>query len=679
MTPQEVAAILQEYGSDDNQEELDGPSRQSDIRLRRTELLSKVLATCKDAWSTKSELLDLVAEKLGDGSRDVAWRLPYGDSGILDFFLGVLAEGAPRPKLHIHSLRLTGNSCADTDENRARVVQQNRLLSITKHVEDENMIPFNIPVIYNILVDYEPAQALASKSCLSKQLVDLLSLPHISKYSPFVPYICKILALLVSQEGECAVADPSTVEVLLKLATQPKAKEDADDFVAIVTVAVAYLANEDFQSSLVSEVRMRLFMDVFYHAHVAFNVDSIDDPDTVSQLKQLRISLLTTLADVSGNDAFAAAYPLSSLSDPVPQSFLAWIRGDNPSLQSAGCLALGNLSRSDNISIALVDTYKAHEPLVSLLSSSAVTDTQLLHAACSFLRNLAIPKANKPQLRGLLRPQCVPRIYSLDTLPQIQFAAASLTRLLLLNCPTNFDQICAVTDANPTDGPVRQASSANDLISLFGRSDAEPTKLEAARCVASICRILHSPPPVSEVVENPGATDDSDESKRRNFYKDHHVEKSLRFLTTQDKWPSLRSEAWFVFALMSRSESGARVVLSVLDDKAAESVLVETITGQKPQNNRDADAAAGVEPEHSASNPDVTCAPSELQLEPQQADPKQKEGMARADRENALFLCTALLKISKSELAPEKLALLQSLVRDGTQLLVADRTKAPFA
>lgn len=84
----------------------------------------------------------------------MAWRLPYGDSGILEFFLSILADGDIGQTLHIHALRLIGNSCADTDDNRARVVENDRLLAITRHVTDESLIPFNIPVIYNILVDY---------------------------------------------------------------------------------------------------------------------------------------------------------------------------------------------------------------------------------------------------------------------------------------------------------------------------------------------------------------------------------------------------------------------------------------------------------------------------------------------------------------------------------------------
>jgi hypothetical protein len=42
------------------------------------------------------------------------WRLPYGESGILDFFLAVIGAPSVSHDLLLHSLRLVGNSCADT-------------------------------------------------------------------------------------------------------------------------------------------------------------------------------------------------------------------------------------------------------------------------------------------------------------------------------------------------------------------------------------------------------------------------------------------------------------------------------------------------------------------------------------------------------------------------------------
>lgn len=84
----------------------------------------------------------------------MAWRRPYGESGILELFINAVAMDGLRPGLHLHALRIVGNSCADTDENRARVIQGGHLAALLHRLQDENLIPFTIPVLYNILVDY---------------------------------------------------------------------------------------------------------------------------------------------------------------------------------------------------------------------------------------------------------------------------------------------------------------------------------------------------------------------------------------------------------------------------------------------------------------------------------------------------------------------------------------------
>jgi hypothetical protein len=42
------------------------------------------------------------------------WRIPMGESGILNSFLAILATEGVRQPFMIHVLRLIGNSCADT-------------------------------------------------------------------------------------------------------------------------------------------------------------------------------------------------------------------------------------------------------------------------------------------------------------------------------------------------------------------------------------------------------------------------------------------------------------------------------------------------------------------------------------------------------------------------------------
>ena len=45
------------------------------------------------------------------------WRVPFGEAGILDFFLRVVAADNVAYDLRLHSLRLIGNTCADIGEH----------------------------------------------------------------------------------------------------------------------------------------------------------------------------------------------------------------------------------------------------------------------------------------------------------------------------------------------------------------------------------------------------------------------------------------------------------------------------------------------------------------------------------------------------------------------------------
>jgi hypothetical protein len=499
----------------------------------------------------------------------------------------------------------------------------------------------------------EPAQKLASESKLNQALITRLQSPNLGNFIGVVPYFGKILALLVSQDGEAAVAHEDTVSKLLSIASIVSQDEDVEDFVAMSAAAVAYLASEKFQRSTISGDSMNLFLGVFYHAHTGIDVSALDDEDSINELKQLRTSLLNALSELSANDLFTETHPLSS---EVPQTLLSWLKVNNPQLQSAACLALGNLSRSDTASTTLVKTHAPQTALLQLLSNPAVTDSLLLHSVLSFLKNLAIPADNKPILGEFLDAACVPRIYALDTLPQVQYAAASLTRLLLVNCAANVRRLCAAQGDDPSE-----QSSVNDLISLFGRSDAEPTLVEAARSVATICRVLHSTEGVLDIGEN------GDSEKRATFYEQHNVTKPLAFLITQEKWPILRSEMWFVLALMARSPEGATAVAALLQADNVMATLKTVVLG--------ADAVEE-EGEESSGAGEGTASVEGLGLEPQQVDPKQKENMEIVERENSLVMCTELLRNWTDAFEPLEKGVLEKLVKDGTEIVAAQRAKA---
>lgn len=513
-----------------------------------------------------------------------------------------------------------------------------------------------------------------------------------SDYAALVPYCCSILSLLLTQDSASLLADSDTVTALLSLAIQSSYREDTGDFAALMTTAASYLANEQVQSSLIMRQQIPLFINALGHAS-NFDIEQMDSPDSASALKQLRSSLLTALSDLTAHDSFASAYPLDS---EVSKTLWKWLHSANCWLQTAACLSLGNLTRSDDPATTLVQKWNAKLPLSGIICDPTTEDAQLLHSALCFLKNLAIPSENRPLLGDLLEPRCVPRVYALDTMPQAQFAAVSLTRLLLLNCASNVRRFCApVTSAS--SAPDLESTNFRSLICLFGRSDTEPIRLEAARCATAICKVLHNHP-VSSVLPDwkvavdegsssgkgqtdPAGCESSDcssyESKTRGFfYKQHVVTELFSFLVNQGKWATLRSEAWFTLAVMCRCKDGRLIVNAMLDEADTITSLTEVITGQKQAavNENGRGMSPPVEDASRGNEIYDLSVAQELALEPRQADPKQTADMTRADRENGIVLCTQLLGQCAGELSESKVDLLRRLVHDGTQQLKESRS-----
>ncbi|KAF6818388.1 GTP binding protein [Colletotrichum plurivorum] len=687
MTPDAIAQLLASASS------WTDPGAEDQGRAHRTALLGDVLFTAQQLWFAGSDEIDLVAEKLGDGSRDASWRLPFGDSGVLDFFLSIIVVPGLSPALKRHSLRLIGNSCADTDENRARVVASNALPTIVSFLEDDQALPFAVPVLYNILVDYEPAQQAASNSSLTLALVNLLTSPRLGAAQHLIGIIGKILALLATHESEANLAPPQTPALLLTLALTPTT--EPEDFVSLTGVALAYLTHAPIQSALVTTGSVPILLATFYHLQTQLEAIRVEDEDAAVLLKALPQSFVQILADVSYSDAFATVNPIGS---PVLQTLQSWLALPNVHLQSAACLCLGNVARSDEASFALVRDHAVHIPLVPLLRVSR--DSVLLHSALSFLKNLAIPPKNKPVLgdAGLLEADILPRIWAIDTNPQVQFAAVSLTRLLLVNTPPNVRRLCAPLNPDPLS-PAHGATHFHRLLDLFARSDAEHTRTEAARAAAAVCRVLHTMPippvlpdwdPAEDGYvfrpENPlppqaaaEAEADGGAARRAGFYRRHPaLGSALAFLVSQKKFPVLRSEAWFVFALMCRSPDGADVVLRALRAPGAFEALTEAITGRSFSGGDEAgeDATAAASEAVVVNSGDQNAAMVDgLGLEPQQVDPSQAAGMKKVDRENGLVMVAELLKGHAGELPAVRRAAFEEMLRAGGGMLAEDKGK----
>ncbi|KAK7750731.1 hypothetical protein SLS62_007282 [Diatrype stigma] len=783
MTPDEIEQLFSSNppplsGSAGKEEGEDTPLRESE-QSQRTEELGRVLATARHLWETGSKDLDTVAEKIGNGARNGSWRIPLGESGLLDLFIEIIGTDELRKPLVVHALRTIGNSCADTDQNRERVVAAESLSKIVRLLKDDSLLPLVIPVLYNICVDY---------AGLNPELISLLSGSRLQHAEAFMGLICKLLRLVAGQEPESDLTHPDTPYTLLSLAaagkggseeeeeesSPPSTKDDDDnddddleDFLGQASVALTYLAHTQFQDSFLAKPNAAaLFLRVFSRACGEFGAMAtaatahLDDEDR-AQLKKTQSVFMQVLADLSAHPAFAAACPLDgpevatlrrwianattassstpatvpiskSTPTPPPPSHAQQLRG------AAACLALGNVARSDAACTSLVSGVEVHKPLIAILSASLSSlhktdsnrgenstptprtdaEQQLLYAALGILKNLAIPAANKAVLggAGLLESgsgsggdeaaaaaeeeeeeAILPRLWQISAQPQVQFAAVSLARLLLVGCAENARRVCA---ARGSGGGGR--THLQVLLGVGRETDQEPTRTEAARAALSVCRALHAPTGGPSVAPDRGA------EKVREFYERHAdsgLADALLFLGAQKKYPLLRSELWFVLALMARSSSssssttteagaGAAVVAGLLrQHRELLAALSEAVTGknvlEEAYDITDADADADAESTTAADGPSGAQPQagsvisvggsgngggvSELGLEPQQVDPKQAASMAKVDRENGLVLINELMGQPSDVTSLLPIDTLRRILKEGGDLVLASR------
>ncbi|KAI1750701.1 armadillo-type protein [Xylaria castorea] len=676
-----------------------------DDEEQQTKALRRVADLARDLWKTEpgSADLDLLAQRVGDAAREEPNRIPLGQSGLLEFFCSVVSAQGVRATLVVQCLRIIGNSSADTDENRARVVASGCLPSIVALLNDDSVLAFVVPVLFNISVDYEPAQKAIYQAGINPELVSLISGPRLEDAAPLLNYVCKLLGFVATQEPEANLVHPATPFALLSLADNQPSPVDAKEFLGQTSVALTYLSQEQFQQSfLETPSSINLILQTFSTACGDLDA-SLDGPEDEAQLKQVQTAFTATLADLSAHPLFASS---CSLDGPEVATLQRWISTARIiPLQSAACLALGNMARSDERCSHLVQRRRIHEPLVAILLADrsnvvVVDDAGLLHSVLGFLKNLAIPAANKPILgdAGLFEAGALPRIWDLDLdtqkqtqtqtqTQQVQFDAVSLARLLLVGCPANVRRIiCAASEEEEEEDATQQVrdSKLHSLIDLSARSDQEPTQMETARAITTVCRVLHSTTPAAK--ESSSQPPDiaivvvEDQSSPRldldTFYANHStiVDAMLR-LGQQSKYPVLRSELLFALALMARTAAGAAAIARTAQQEKLIAFVAEVITGEKSTATTTEQTPNEIE--HSSSVPSSLADIQNLvALEPQAPTTNTQKSTTTTrdvDRENALVLVAELLRRCSDALPADARRRFEDLLREGGERVMRER------
>ncbi|KFY38693.1 hypothetical protein V494_04265 [Pseudogymnoascus sp. VKM F-4513 (FW-928)] len=620
----------------------------------RTDRLRGITLSLDQLWWSGQVYMAAAAEKLADGSRDYRWRIPMGNAGLLDAFLMIVATEGIQNSLMIHVLRLIGNTCADTDENRARVVSKGSLQAIIALLKDKSLVPFVVPVLFNICFDYEPAQKQASEFNISKALVQFISDPDFEEHRPFLGYA----------SNEPSIAPENTVEVLLNLAVSGTSPLDLEDFISVVSSATKYLQHARFQVALCNSMALyaalRLVLVSYTRLEDSLGEATAPDEEDTKRLAVWRTEMNQVLSDISALPEFAARCPVNS----TMSSYLRkWLSSPQLQLQVCACIMLGNLARSDEVCEEFVQKSRIHKPLMDILTTA--TDSQVLYSAIGFLKNLALPARNKVELGNADLIEILPRLWAMDTLPQIQYSAISLARQLLIGNFANVLRISAPLSADP-DSPAHEKSRLSVLISIFSRSDAEPVRMEIARALAAVCRVL--------AARTPSADTDATtlQTRRRELFERHRdIGTPLSFLVSQTKWPVVRSEGWFVLALLARTEEGVQCVADIMHEIDVFTPLMDLMTGKtfiermsSPMTSP-TEATSSLLAELTAANAGGAGAGAAAG-----AGTTKEAEMARIDRENALVLVSELLRRRGSTMAFMRRIAFEELLQDGGSLHV---------
>lgn len=425
----------------------------------------------------------------------------------------------------------------------------------------------------------------------------------------------------------------NSVEVLLRTASSPDL--DVDDRVSLVDSAIAHLKLERFQRHMivqgVIEVPLLLLLRSYSPQSIASDIlrpengngpspiRNVADEEAVSTMRR---NVIQALSDVSALPEFSAHH--SSMNTTLTTLLLKWFTAPHASLQLCSCIMLGNLARTDLTCQIMTTRFRVHEDLLAMLKESS--DTQVLHSALSFLRNLGLPLENKQILGEADVFENISRFWVAEVLPQLSYAAVSLARQLVNGSIPNIWKLLNSLSADE-ESPAHSKTYLSILLSLFEKSDDITIKIEIARIVAAILRCIHS---------QDTRTDSGLGKILPRLYALHpDVGRPLAMMVSQSRWPIIRSEGWFAMALMARSMDGSAAIDGVLQEVEVFGALGATIRGEATISSERSSPTSQNSGRSRRDGPDPSEMKSRLERE---VDMKAK------DRENAMVLVNEMLR-----------------------------------
>jgi len=380
-------------------------------------------------WLQCIKCFELIAEM----AKTESTRTPIGESGVVNHIakvhkgynkacFGNEAVFKLSSSTYIQILRAYANICFDNEKNRDLIFEAHaidKIVPFLQQTDDLKLVQIACGALCNISMDNEPIQ---NEICVNGGVGFLRSLILLSRDSDDETYKdiahASLRVVLNLVETECGLQNfisSGILQLMITLTKQymyeMKNKINVSQNLQIIEIIVNILdtvvENENVQRVILEE---DLLEPLLLLIEFIPDKEIFDDEEDETSFHDLKKSTCKSVISVTTNDVCMN----SMLSESSQyKRFVNWmvddLKDDSPEreeIRSTGAYCLGNLARSDESCIKLVQDYKIMEPIMDLLRSKVKLfdnggqpsreTMKVLHALVGTLKNLCLAADNRP-------------------------------------------------------------------------------------------------------------------------------------------------------------------------------------------------------------------------------------------------------------------------------------------
>jgi len=481
-------------------------------------------------WLQAIKCFELIAEM----AKTESTRTPIGESGIVAIIakahkgynkacFGNEAVFKLSSSTYIQILRAYANICFDNEKNRDLIFEAHaieKIVPFLQQTDDLKLVQIACGALCNISMDNEPIQ---NEICVNGGVGFLRSLIVLSRDSADETYkdiaYASLRVVLNLVETECGLQNfisSGILQLMIILTKQymyeMKNKINVSQNLQIIEIIINILdtvvENENVQRVILEE---DLLEPLLLLIEFVPEKEIFDDEEDETSFHDLKKSTCKSVISVTTNDVCMN----SMLNESKQYSrFVNWMIDDlddcspeREEIRSTGAYCLGNLARSDESCIKLVQDLKIMDPIMNLLRSKVKLFDQggqpsrdsmkVLHALVGTLKNLCLAADNRDIIgeTGLIE-LISPLLTNIFAQP-IHYLCVGIIKNLCGLCENN--AVRFMTGKKPSENSIvtsienTETIPYNYLLTLISRSTSENdthVRNEGSRVIVNLVKSL---------------------------------------------------------------------------------------------------------------------------------------------------------------------------------------------